>query len=281
MTLTEARETLRLICPQPLLNWREARYYGRYGEVELHLLDILCRRSADAIDIGANEGAYIHYLRRHVRRVVAYEPMPKLAETLRQKFPHGVVVEGIALSDRRGAIELRMPVVDGVAVEGCCTASAIASAVYPAYNGIEVPMDSLDNVYHGNAGFIKIDVEGHEEAVLEGATKTVDRCRPRMLVEVLERLAPGGIARVRDYFESKHYAGYFIHQGFLKPIAQFVIEEMQDPANLPDLTAALTARKRFADCIYNFIFLPSQESREVTSQLVDRLARLRRRYLSA
>jgi len=28
---------LRALCPQPLLNWREARFYGRYGEVELHL----------------------------------------------------------------------------------------------------------------------------------------------------------------------------------------------------------------------------------------------------
>ena len=41
---SDARHALRALCPQPLLNWREARFYGRYGEVELHLLEFLCRR---------------------------------------------------------------------------------------------------------------------------------------------------------------------------------------------------------------------------------------------
>ena len=64
---SDARLALRAICPQPLLNWREARFYGRYGEVELHLLEFLCRRNADAIDVGANDGSYVHYMRRHAR----------------------------------------------------------------------------------------------------------------------------------------------------------------------------------------------------------------------
>ena len=44
----EARQALRSFCPQALLNWREARFYGRYGEVELHLLEFLCSRDKDA-----------------------------------------------------------------------------------------------------------------------------------------------------------------------------------------------------------------------------------------
>ena len=53
----EARQALRSICPQALLNWREARFYGRYGEVELHLLEFLCSRDKDAIDVGATTAA--------------------------------------------------------------------------------------------------------------------------------------------------------------------------------------------------------------------------------
>ena len=75
----EARQALRSLCPQALLNWREARFYGRYGEVELHLLEFLCQRDKDAIDVGANDGSYVHYLRRHARKVIAFEPMPSLA----------------------------------------------------------------------------------------------------------------------------------------------------------------------------------------------------------
>ena len=177
----DARQTLRTFCPQALLNWREARFYGRYGEVELHLLEFLCRRDQDAIDVGANDGSYVHYLRRHARRVVAFEPMPTLARALRRKFARGVVVEALALSDTTGTVSLCMPVVDGVVVTGCSTVSSKASATYPAHRTIEVPMDRLDNVYGDQVGFIKIDVEGHEQAVLDGAVETVRRCQPRKI----------------------------------------------------------------------------------------------------
>ncbi len=271
----EARQTLRSFLPQSLLNWREARFYGRYGEVELHLLEFLCRRDADAIDVGANDGSYVHYLRRHARKVIAFEPMPALARALRDKFPgNDVSVEQVALSDREGTVELHMPVVDGVVVTGCSTISSEASETYPASRAIEVPMDRLDAVYKGRVGFIKIDVEGHEQAVLDGAVQTIRRCRPRLLVEVDDRLSPGGLARARAYFDRLGYTGHFVRQGKLEPIAAFSIEEMQRPDRLPDLTAPLTARKRFGSYIYNFIFLPADEPASTMDRISARLATL-------
>ena len=270
----EARQALRALCPQPLLNWREARFYGRYGEVELHLLEFLCRRDADALDIGANDGCYVHYLRRHARRVFAYEPMPRLVRALREKFPNDVVIEPIALSDRVGTVELRMPVVDGVVITGCSTIAPEAAGTYPAHRAIEVPMDRLDNVYRGQAGFIKIDVEGHEQAVLDGAVQTIRRCKPRMLVEIDDRLSLGGLARARAYFERLGYRGYFVHAGRLEAIERFSIARMQQPANLPDLTAPLQKRARFGSYIYNFIFLPADEPAGTLHRISSRLAAL-------
>jgi FkbM family methyltransferase len=271
----EARQTLRSFLPQSLLNWREARFYGRYGEVELHLLEFLCRRDTDAIDVGANDGSYVHYLRRHARKVIAFEPMPALARALRDKFPgNDVAVEQVALSDREGTVELHMPVVDGVVVTGCSTISADASETYPASRAIEVPMDRLDAVYKGRVGFIKIDVEGHEQAVLDGAVQTIRRCRPRMLVEVDDRLSPGGLARARAYFDRLGYTGHFVRQGKLEPIGAFSVNEMQRPDKLPDLTAPLTARKRFGTYIYNFIFLPADEPASTMDRISARLATL-------
>lgn len=256
----EARRALRMVLPQSLLNWREAKFYGRYGEVELHLLKFLCRRDADAIDVGANDGSYVHYLRRHAHKVVAFEPMPVLASALRKKFPGGdVVIEQVALSDRADTVELHMPVVDGIVVTGCSTISIDASGTYPATQAINVSMDRLDTVYKGRAGFIKIDVEGHEQAVLDGALQTIRRCRPRVLVEIDDRLSPGGLARARTYFDSLGYTGHYVRKGKLEPISTFSIEEMQRPDRLPDLTAPLTERKRFGAYIYNFIFLPAEE----------------------
>ena len=271
---SEARQVLRALCPQPLLNWREARFYGRYGEVELHLLEFLCRHDADAIDVGANDGSYVHYMRRHARHVVAFEPMPMLAKVLRQKFQRGVTVQQMALSDHKGSIELRMPVVDGVLVTGCATVSDDASATYPGYQGVDVPMERLDDVYSGNCGFIKIDVEGHQQAVLDGAVETLKRCQPRMLVELEERLSPGGLGRARAYFDRLGYRGLFVHQGQLKPIDRFSVQTMQDQSNLPSLTASLTERQRFGRYIYNFIFLPPHEPESTVEKLTERLRSL-------
>jgi FkbM family methyltransferase len=216
----------------------------------------------------------VHYLRRHAKRVIAFEPMPALARTLRRKFRRGVVVESVALSDGTGTVSLHMPVVNGVVVTGCSTVSSTASATYPGHRAIDVPMDRLDSVYGGDVGFIKIDVEGHEQAVLDGAVETIRRCRPRLLVEIDERLSPGGLARAKAYFRDLGYRGYYVRAGRLEPIDRFSTEDMQKPANLPDLTAPLQQRERFGRYIYNFIFLPPGEPTETLRRLADRLTQL-------
>jgi FkbM family methyltransferase len=270
--IKEARRLARSVCPQPILNWRETRFYARYGEVELHLLEFLCDRDLEAIDVGANDGSYVHFMRRHARRVLAFEPMPHLATALRRKFAGtNVVVREMALSDQPGMAELRMPVVDGVVVTGCSTISHQASQTYPGHQDIAVAMERLDDVYSGDVGFIKIDVEGHEQAVLDGAIGTIGRCRPRLLVELDERLAPGGIARALAYFDALGYRGYYVRPGRLVPIEEFSTAELQRPDNLPDLTAPLTARQRFGRYVYNFIFLPSGEPEATIGQINRRL----------
>lgn len=272
--IAESKRALRSLLPRSVLNWREAQFYGRYGEVELHLLEFLCNRERDAIDVGANDGSYVHFMRKYARTVHAFEPMPMLAQQLREKFQGNVIVREIALSRESGQADLHMPVVDNVVVTGCSTISAEASATYPGHKAITVPMERLDDVYNGDAGFIKIDVEGHEQAVLDGAVKTIKRCQPRMLVEVDERLSAGGLALARAYFDRLNYRGYFIHQGKLKPIKAFSAAEYQRPDNLPDLTAPLQQRERFGRYIYNFIFLPEHESPATLPKIAERLEAL-------
>ncbi len=271
----DIKRWVRSACPQPLLNWREQRFYAQYGEVELHLLDILCRREADSIDVGANDGSYVHFLRHYSRTVHAFEPMPELAAILGTKFAHSnVVIHRAALSREDGRAELHMPVVNGVTVTGCSTISAPASTKYAAHRTVIVPMHRLDDVYAGDVGFIKIDVEGHQQAVLDGGVETIRRHRPRMLVEVEDRLSPGGLAPARAYFDALSYRGYFVYGGKLRPVDEFDVPTMQDPANLPDLTAPLTARQRFGRYVYNFIFLPSEEARGIADRIGRRLAKL-------
>jgi len=49
--------------------------------------------------------------------------------------------------------------------------------------GEVVPLGKLDDFQLERVDFIKIDVEGFESKVLEGAAETIERCRPIMYIE--------------------------------------------------------------------------------------------------
>jgi FkbM family methyltransferase len=270
----EGKRAIKSILPQPLLNWREVQYFEKYGEIELHILEFLCDPARDAIDIGANDGCYVHFLKRYSRRVYAFEPQPILTERLRRKFPHDVVVKQIALSRAPGTAELRMPLVDGLLVTGCSTISHHAAATYPAHQAISVPTDALDNIYSGDVGIIKIDVEGYEDAVLDGARKTIARCNPTVIVEVMEHLSPGGYQRVSEYFRTLGYRGYFIWGREFLPLEAFDCAAMQRNEDKPSLAARLETHDRFPSYVYNFIFLPQGEPAATLDRIRTRLLQL-------
>jgi FkbM family methyltransferase len=269
-----AKQALRSLLPRTVVNWREKGYFGAYGEPEMHLVEFLCRRDQDAIDVGANYGGYVHFMRGHARQVIAFEPMPEYVQVLRGKFASDVVIEPIALSNRVGETRLCTPIVDGVAVGGCATLSTDAVSAYGTHRDMEVRADRLDNVYSGVAGFIKIDVEGHEQAVLDGAVHTIGRCLPRILVEIEEHLSPGGLDRAKDFFSRFGYRGYYAHGGRLQAIEQFSVEEMQNPLNRVNVTETLRERAHSKGYVNNFIFLPPNEPQATLDRMGERLARL-------
>lgn len=278
--LREGRRALPAIFPRTFRNWREERYYARYGEIELHLAAHLCLPDRDAIDVGANDGCYVHVLRKCARRVYAFEPLPWLAQTLRTKFRRDifhrkVIIAEIALSDSRGTNVLRVPILNGLPIEGCSSMAPGLAAKHPVNREVRVHMDALDNLNFGEVGFIKIDVEGYEEAVLAGARKTIVHCQPRLQVEIVEEAAaPGAVTRIADWFRGLGYRGYFIYQHTVLPIEKFDAAAMQNPANYPDLTAGLDKRERFGTFIYNFLFFPCSEPPATLRHIGAHVARL-------
>ena len=62
-----------------------------------------------------------------------------------------------------------------------------------------VTLDSHVEQYGiGGALLLKVDAEGHEKAVLEGAEATIARCKPDIVVEVLEDFDPFLLEKLRD-----------------------------------------------------------------------------------
>jgi FkbM family methyltransferase len=149
------------------------------------LIAFSLRPDACCVDVGAHRGAILEEIVRVAPggRQIAYEPIPKLAAGLRRSFP-GVEVREAALSDHAGHTTFEH--VLGPA-EGCsgfvvCT---VAPEYAPDVEQIEVQLERLDDVIAPDTALdmIKIDVEGAEQQVLEGALETLRRTRPIVLLE--------------------------------------------------------------------------------------------------
>lgn len=264
--MQRAKGLLRAILPWPALAWCEALYFTQFGEIELRLVKHLCRPGQDSIDVGANIGTYLHAMKRHSRHVYAFEPVPWLAPLLAKKFGRRIVVANVALSGEAKTAPLHIPLVDGEPVTGLSTLSPELAATEAPYREILVETQPLDQIYGGDVGFIKIDVEGHEDRVLDGARQTIARCQPRVLVEAEERHAPGSVGRVHAFFRRLGYRGYFVFRRRLRPIEGFDPTTMQRPEDIADYTLG-ASRSRFERYVNNFLFLPPEEPDTTLTQL--------------
>ena len=256
--------------PRFLLDWKEARYFRRYGEIELGLVRDLCMPDRDAIDAGANEGMYVLFMRRHARHVLAFEPVTALHDKLRQRYDSRVTVRNVALSDRAGTAVLHVPLANGEAVTGLSSLTRAAAEAHPQHLDVRVPTARLDAIYDGEVGFIKIDVEGHEEALLDGAAATIERCHPRLLIETDESLAPGGLHRIIERLGGLGYAGFFVRGRTLEQAEAFDPQIYQRQENLDGYCPGRP--RRDFDFVNNFIFMPRAEAGALRPRLEAALA---------
>lgn len=270
--MRRAKAAAREFCPKPLLLWREARYFEKYGERELRLVRHLCQRERDAVDVGAHEGSYVHFMKRYARRVYAFEPVPSLAEALAWKFAPRVVVRNIALSRESGMAILRIPLIDGAALNGLASLNNGAGATAPVTE-IAVQTRPLDEVFAGDAGFIKVDVEGHEEAVLDGAARTIARCRPRLLIEIEEGRMPGAPARIHAFLRRFNYRGYFVCGRTLAGFETFDPTTMQRPADIAGFRPGIP-RQSFDRYCNNFLFIADEEAEPLSTRIAAALQRI-------
>lgn len=187
----------------PLLGW-----YGRLAqEPELRRLRRWIEPGRTALDVGANRGVWTWHMVRLGARVHAFEPNPALAAWLRAAVP-AAAVHAVALSDAEGEVELRIPVVEGVGRHAQATVEAdnlFRDRACERVETVRVPRRPLDAFGLEDVRFVKIDVEGHELAVLRGARETLARCRPVILYEAEERHRPGTVEGCRAFLAELDY----------------------------------------------------------------------------
>lgn len=145
-----------------------------------------------AIDVGANKGEWMLWLAEHFDHVLAVEPDPRAIERLRQVKPQNAYIYEGACTDKFGAVDFFMrPSPDQSSLLEKHPIGAGDQADAPVHEVIGVngvTLDFLRSVCLERFGtdqidFVKIDVEGAEAAVLNGATPELWR-DTRWLVEI-------------------------------------------------------------------------------------------------
>ena len=161
--------------------WRERRK----GEKEIRLIPELLSDCNRAIDIGANVGVWSYWLSKYAKQVESFEPNPKIFSALKNIKIKNINSYNIALSNKNGSVDLLIPKGSkGFSNQG---ASLSSIKVQGEHKSITIEAKRLDEYNFLDVDFIKIDVEGHEHEVIEGARETIKKFKPTMVIEMEEK----------------------------------------------------------------------------------------------
>jgi FkbM family methyltransferase len=218
------------------------------------------------LDIGAHDGLLtIPFAKLPGSRVHGFEPLPSAMARLRAALvaefgaiPPHVTLHAEALGAAEGEATLTLPVLDGVPQEQW----ASISKDYSEHRSVtrlshRVRVVTLDSLGLAEVTAIKLDAEGAEQEVLEGARRTLRESRPVLSIEIEERHRAGSTRDVPALLESLGYAGFFWHAGALQPIAAFDAATMQVASPDPAVFAASDPY------IFSFFFLPNESAEEL------------------
>jgi FkbM family methyltransferase len=165
----------------------DIRRYNPASSESARLMRILSAHEVNLVlDVGANTGQYCLFLREFGYRgkVVSFEPLLSAYEQLlkrSRKDRHWIIAPRTAIGERTGEITLQ--------ISGNSQSSSvlnmldahICSAPESAYVGEQqVAMHRLDEIARSHvdaarASYLKIDVQGYESQVLDGASGILPR----------------------------------------------------------------------------------------------------------
>lgn len=206
--------------------WRALRARYRDQRIELAAIRAAIRPDGIAVDVGANRGSYLYWLSRWTPAggVVAFEPQDELARYLRAAALvmrlDNVTVEDRGVSNRPGEIEFYVP--GGRVTPGASFSRRVAEREYCAHETKEVV--TLDGYFEAGApiSVVKVDVEGLELQVFEGAARILAESSPLLVFECENRhLEKGSVDDVLRFLGDCGYGGHFIERNRLIPARRF------------------------------------------------------------
>jgi FkbM family methyltransferase len=191
---------LKRCLPNPWLRCLRRRYYLRvvknYSENDWEwtpFIKPLITAGSQVLDVGANVGYLSGLFARWVGdsgKIVSVEPIPAtydaLSSSMQRLFPGIVTTLQCCLSDAPGVVTMSVPEYEGGG-ENYYESRIIGSDSADGLNQHQVRATTLDHIAGDldlTPAFVKIDVEGHELAVIRGGLKFISQHHPPLLIEV-------------------------------------------------------------------------------------------------
>lgn len=156
---------------------------NKYDKQTFALMKHFLKSDSNCIDVGAYRGEILGPMTKLAPngKHFAFEPVPENYKFLARKYPTAKVFN-MAVSSKKGQTIFQQ-------VVGREARSGLVRVDYPDANQeireIKVKLDSLDNVIPKNirVDFLKIDVEGAELGVLQGAKDLIAKHKPLIVFE--------------------------------------------------------------------------------------------------
>jgi FkbM family methyltransferase len=156
---------------------------------EIQFLDFILKNYPDQkeiMDIGANIGNHSLFFANFLNctKVHSFEPFPQNVSVLKKNMSNAIVdheIYDIALSSKAGEMTLYNSQSDNYGGFSLHNYGKGISYMVQPY----IKVRTLDSFNLDNISMIKIDVENHENEVLDGARATIKRTRPIIFIENL------------------------------------------------------------------------------------------------
>ena len=160
---------------------KRLRKSGKPGDILLYQKDNLDRALTLvkdwqlAIDGGANYGLMSYHMNSRFDQVLAFEIDDQLrtclADNMKTFACSKVSIEPYGLGDREKSVDLVK------------TQKSFGNFVNPATESGKFAVRSIDSYELDTVGFIKLDCEGYEPLIIQGAEQTIKRSWPVILME--------------------------------------------------------------------------------------------------
>ena len=193
-------------------------YIHLEGQYERELLELLVKdvfpklpKESVCLDVGANIGNHSLSFSNHFKRVISFEPHPRNFALLAVNATNSdrITPLMVGASSRTGQVKITEEKTN-------LAASSIENSEGRDGNLVQFDLVRIDDVPSvkdsEQISFVKFDIEGHEAEAIKGASETIGRHKPLIMLEVLAGEIEGGTS---PSIEALRELGY---QYFFEPV---------------------------------------------------------------